>query len=101
MAEQQEHWYDANDVDDRQAFYADLLNVFRRDHPGEGFGANLPRLWQLIEAHGGSLDGRATWLRIVSEMIDKDTVEVRQKQDDASDRFFSLDAAETRSLVQP
>jgi hypothetical protein len=45
------------------------LKIFRTDHPREAFAANRQRLWQLIEEHGGSLDGRETSLRIVSEMI--------------------------------
>src|ERR1700693_6027466 len=65
-----ERWYDANDIGGRNAFFRDLMVTFRKDHPREPFGENRRRLWQLIEKHGGSLDGRPTWLRIVSEMID-------------------------------
>lgn len=102
MADQQsvsERWYDANDVGGRNAFFRDLVEIFRKDHPREVFGENRRRLWQLIEKYGGSLDGRPTWLRIVSEMIDKDTVEVRQTQEDGAYKLFNLTAAETRELI--
>jgi hypothetical protein len=102
MADQQsvsERWYDANDIGGRNAFFRDLVQIFRKDHRREAFAENRPRLWQLIEQHGGSLDGRPTWLRIVSEMIDKDTVEVRQTQGDGAYKLFNLTAAETRELI--
>jgi hypothetical protein len=93
-----ERWYDANDIGGRNAFFRDLIAIFRKDHPREPFGENRPRLWQLIEKHGG-LDGRPTWLRIVSEMIDKDTVEVRQTQEDGAYKLFVLTAIETHELI--
>jgi hypothetical protein len=96
-----ERWYDANDIGGRNAFFRDLIEIFRKDHPHEPFGENRPRLWQLIEGHGGSLDGRPTWLRIVSEMIDEDTVEVRQTQADGGYKLFNVTAAETRELIAP
>jgi hypothetical protein len=34
-------------------------------------------------------------------MIDMDTVEVKQRQPDSTDKFFMLTAEETRSLVRP
>ena len=94
-----ERWYDANSTGGRNAFFRDLTGIFRKDHPREPFGENRRRLWQLIEEHGGSLDGRPTWLRIVSEMIDMDTVEVRQTQEDGAYKLFNLTAAETRELI--
>jgi hypothetical protein len=102
MADQQsvsERWYDAIDIGGRNAFFRDLAEIFRKIHPREAFGENRPRLWRLIEQHGGSLDGRPTWLRIVSEMIDNDTVEVRQTQGDGAYKLFNLTAAETRELI--
>ncbi|MFZ0129893.1 MAG: hypothetical protein WAL77_10790 [Candidatus Dormiibacterota bacterium] len=93
-----ERWYDANDIGGRAAFFRDLIAIFRKDHPREPHWENRQRLWQLIEKHGGSLDGRPTWLRIVSEMIDKDTVEVRQTQEDGAYKLFNFTAAETRDL---
>ena len=94
-----ERWYDANDIGGRNAFFRDLGEIFRKNHPREPFGEDRRRLWQLIEKHGGSLDGRPTWLRIVSETIDKDTVEVRQTQEDGAYKLFNLTAAETRELL--
>ena len=95
-----ERWYDANDIGGRNAFFRDLIEIFRKDHPREPFGENRRRLWQLVEKHGGSLDGRPTWLRIVSEMIDEDTVEVRQTQEDGAYKLFNLTAADTRELIR-
>jgi hypothetical protein len=94
-----ERWYDANGIGGRAAFFRDLIAIFRKDHPREPHGENRQRLWQLIEKHGGSLDGRPTWLRIVSEMIDEDTVEVRQTQEDGAYKLFNFTAAETRELI--
>jgi hypothetical protein len=94
-----ERWYDAHDIGGRNAFFRDLIAIFRKDHPREPFGENRRLLWQLIEKHGGSLDGRPTWLRIVAEMIDKDTVEIRQTQEDGAYKLFNLTAAETRELI--
>src|ERR1017187_4543269 len=94
-----ERWYDANDIGGRNAFFRDLGEIFRKDHPREPFGESRRRLWQLIEQHGGSLDGSPTWLRIVSEMIDKDTVEVRQTQADGGYKPYNLPGAETRELI--
>jgi hypothetical protein len=102
MADEQsvsERWYDGTEIGGRAAFFRDLTEIFRRDHPREPFAENRRRLWQLIENHGGSLDGRPTWLRIVSEMTDKDTVEVRQTQRDGAYKLFKLTAAETRELI--
>ena len=93
-----ERWYDGNDMGGRNAFFRDLGEIFRKEHPREPFGENRRLLWQLIEKHGG-LDDRPTWLRIVSEMIDKDTVEVRQTQEDGAYTLFNLTAAETRELI--
>jgi hypothetical protein len=97
-------WYEAvYNGDDRQAFFDDLVAIFRKDHrdlPPETYGANRPRLDALIQARGGRLDGRPTWVRIVSEMIDMDTVEVKQRQPDGTDSFFMLTAEETQSLVR-
>ncbi len=94
-----ERWYDANDIGGRAGFFRDLIANFRKDHSRELYGENRRRLWQLIEKHGGILDGRPTWLRIVSEMIDQDTVEVRQTQKDGAYKLFTLTAAETRELI--
>jgi hypothetical protein len=94
-----ERWYDANDIGGRNAFFRDLTEIFRKNHPREPFAEKRPRLWQLIEKHGGSLDGRPTWLRIVSEMLDEDTVEIRQTQEDGAYKLFNLTAAETRELI--
>src|ERR1700686_354261 len=94
-----ERWYDANDIGGRNAFFRDLKKIFRKDHPPEPVGENRRGPCQLIEHHGGSLDGRPTWLRIVSEVVDKDTVEVRQSQEDGAYKLFNLTAAETRELI--
>lgn len=102
MADQQsvsERWYDAKNIGGRNAFFRDLVEIFRKNHPREVFGENRPRLWQLIEKQGGSLDGRPTWLRIVSEVIDQNTVEVRQTQADGAYKLFNLTAAETHELI--
>jgi hypothetical protein len=94
-----ERWYDANDIGGRSAFFRDLMEIYRKDHPREPFGEDRRRLWQLLEKHGGTLDGRPTWLRIVSETIDQETVEVRQTQKDGGYKLFNLTAAETRELI--
>jgi hypothetical protein len=94
-----ERWYDANDIGGRNAFFRDLIENLRKEHPRETFAEHRPRLWRLIEQQGGSLDGRPTWLRIVSQAMDEDTVEVRQTQQDGAYKLFTLTAAETRELI--
>jgi hypothetical protein len=92
-------WYDAKtDIEELYSALWGATTILRKTHRPTRFAINRPRLWRLIEDHGG-LHARGTWLRIEQVLPGSDYIVIKQRQPDGTDTVLDSTPVETLEVV--